>query len=172
MCEPSCHRAGRSRARELGETNTASRAWECTYRGITSRREQLRGLFRFPPSRLQRPGLTRVTYESSDVRARATAGAERVRRVWPRRPGTNYELLFKKIDGLAVMVHHPLITQVASVARPRARRIAGLSVKSSAGCNRRTYKLQARTTVLRRRVGLRFRSGRSRSLLWPPPARV
>jgi len=43
VCEPSCHRAGRSRARELalGETNTAYRALECTYR-ITSRREQLR----------------------------------------------------------------------------------------------------------------------------------
>ena len=57
VCEPSCHRAGRSRARELalGETNTAYRALECTYR-ITSRREQLRGLFRFP-SRVSRPPL-------------------------------------------------------------------------------------------------------------------
>ena len=96
VCEPSCHRAGRSRARELalGETNTAYRAWECTNR-ITSRREQLRGLFRFPPSRLPFKHQSRVLTRDGDVRelrARATAGAERVRRIWLRRPGANYEL--------------------------------------------------------------------------------
>ena len=55
MCTPYWyHRIGKTRVGQgvraelpprelaLGETNTASRAWECTYR-ITSRREQLRG---------------------------------------------------------------------------------------------------------------------------------
>ena len=79
VCEPSCHRAGRSRARELalGETNTAYRAWKCTNR-ITSRREQLRGLFRFPPLPArdfsqERPDACAVTY----LRAQSTGHGRR-----------------------------------------------------------------------------------------------
>jgi hypothetical protein len=102
-----------ARARELalGETNTDYRAWECTYR-ITSRREQLRGArdsFAFLPRDFRsKPGgvLTRDG-DVRELRARATAGAERVRRIWLRRPGANYELQYEKLV--------PLVTHTTSL---------------------------------------------------------